>query len=157
MASTVSRFAVGCAALLVGASSAFAHQDMPRKGTCGYIASMLYPFAYQYGPVAGPGWGLNLLATFDFEARTLNGNIVLIDPNAHASVRRQQTISGPFTVAAGPFAGSYTVTANFTVDHDRVTFVWNVVPVNGGRTLLMQAGPGAPGSADGGMAGVCQF
>ena len=98
-----------------------------------------------------------MLATFDFEDRTLNGNIVLIDPNGHASLQRQQTISGPFPVAAGPFSGSYKVTANVTVDRETVAFVWNVVPVNGGRTLLMQAGPGAPGAADGGMAGVCQF
>jgi hypothetical protein len=157
MLSSVSRLAVASAALLIGASSAFAHQELPTKGTCGFLASMHYPFAYQYGSNAGPGWGLNVLATFDFDTKTFIGNVVLIDPNGPDSRQRQQLVKAPFTVSAGKNPGFFNISASFEVDNQPHTFTWHVVPVNGGRTLLMQQGPGQPHDADGGQAGVCQF
>lgn len=147
------------AAILVGASSALAAQDLPKKGTCGYLASMHYPFAYQYGADAGPGWGLNVLALLDFDTNTFVGNVVLINPAGPNSTQSQETTQRvPFTVSPGRLgAGSYTITASLHVDGGDHKFVWNVVPVNNGRTLLMQQGPGPFRDADAGVAGVCQF
>jgi len=147
------------AAIFAGASSALAAQDLPKKGTCGFLASMHYPFAYQYGPNAGPGWGLNVLAMLDFETQTFVGNVVLINPAGPNSTQMQETTERvPFKVSPGRLgAGSYTLTAALHVDGEDHTFTWNVVPVNNGRTLLMQQGPGEFRSADGGQAGVCQF
>jgi hypothetical protein len=153
---------VASVAILAGASSALAAQDLPKKGTCGFLASMHYPFAYQYRGNAGPGWGLNILATLDFETRQFAGNIVMINPGGFedpngTTTQEQQTVAGPFTISNGPFAGSYAIKATISLGSESHTFTWNVVPVNNGRTLLMQEGPGQLHSADGGVAGVCQF
>jgi hypothetical protein len=156
IASRFVRFATS-AAMLLCASSALAHQDLPKKGTCGFLASMHYPFAYQYGFNAGPGWGLNMLATFDFETRTFTGNIVMINPKGPLTTQEQQQVGGAFTISPGPFSGSYAIAATVNVGGESNTFTWNVVPVNNGRTLLMQEGPGPLRSADAGVAGVCQF
>jgi len=152
-----------CAALaafcLLGISNAFAVATMPTTGTCGFLGTLQYPFVYLY-PNPGPGWGMNIIATLNLDTKTINGNIVIQNPAGPNSTESQASFSGPFTVTAGPFTGSSTINATLTFSNNaigRTSFAWNVVPVNGGNTLLMQEGPGPVGGADGGMAGVCQF
>lgn len=145
--------------LLLGISDTFAIATMPATGTCGFLATFHYPFVYLYSN-PGPGWGMNVIAALNFDAKTISGNIVIQNPAGPNSTETQSAISGPFTVANGPFGGSSTITTTITFAGGQfppTQFVFNVLPVNGGNTLMMQGGPGPVGGADAGVAGVCQF
>lgn len=146
--------------LVIGTSSASAIASLPTSGTCGFISTMQYPFAYMYGQSPGTGWGLNVIGTLNFDTKTIAVNVVQINPALTNSTQTQQSGSGTFAVAAGPVPGSYLLTSTVTLTGGSPNpfFSWNVIPANGGNTLLLQASAvKVANAADGGMASVCQF
>jgi hypothetical protein len=154
------RAAALAALLLLVAPNAFALSTMPNTGTCGFIGSLQYPFAYMFGLNPGTGFGMNVMATLNFDTKAIAGNIVTMNPAAALTTQQQSTFSGTFTVTNGTLTGSSVVSASVTIAGSPATtnfFTWNVLPVNGGNTLLMQLAPAPAGQASGAMAGVCQF
>jgi len=143
------------AGALGGASeSAVAIAALPTSGVCGFAVSIQYPFVYIYGSSPGPGWGMNVLGTLDFGASKISANFVLQNPIGPGTTESQVQVTAPFTAAAGPIAGSTTI--SFTPSGG-TPLTFNLLAVNGGNTLLMQGFNPTAGSQDGGAAGVCQF
>ncbi|WP_143131296.1 hypothetical protein [Noviherbaspirillum humi] len=164
------------AASIAASSNALAVAAMPTTGSCAVLGNFVYSFAYQYGATAGPGWGLNILASIDFSTNTLKGVMVLMNPNASASKQANIAITAPLTVTAMPtlgngfqriegtatvtgigFASGSTPYATGVTVGDTFPISFNAVPVNNSNTLLLQMRAKAPGSADGTWTGVCQF
>ena len=135
-------------------------------GSCGMIVSV--PHNYALGTMSGtintstgaysgnfqlasPGStkGVNVLAVLDFSANTISFNVTQVtigNPNSYAT----QTQTGvAFTTAAGPLPGSYTISFTPT---GSPTINLNLLPVNGGSTVLVQGTSGGSGA----LAGVCQ-
>ena len=157
--------AVGLAAL--GLFSGFAPRaSAALSGSCGMIVSV--PHNYALGNMSGtintstgaysgnfqlasPGStkGVNVLAVLDFSANTISFNVTQVtigNPNSYAT----QTQTGvAFTTAAGPLPGSYTISFTPT---GSPTINLNLLPVNGGSTVLVQGTSGGSGA----LAGVCQ-
>jgi hypothetical protein len=143
-----------CGAALSTCAAAMGGQNtLPDRGACGFVGTWSYPFAYQYGPNAGPGWGVTTMGTFDFGAKTFAANIVLTETQMQAI--------GTFSVSPGPIPGSARLTAKFTVDGSQTTMTFNALPVGRGdsvqNSVLIQTGPGPVGSADGGFVAECKF
>ena len=129
---------------------------LPTKGTCGFLVNMHYPFAYLYDD-PGNGWGLDALGTIDFQTHTISINLVLQDhpdPPGSTFTESQLQITSPFTTAAGPIPGSFTIT--FTLP-DNSPFTINLIPVNVGKTILMQGFNPNAGSQDGSITGRCEM
>ena len=151
------------APLLFGSLNASALSSLPTSGTCAFIGSFQYPFAYTYGQDPGSGWGLNVMATLNFETKAIAGNVVQINPNPNTrplQSQQQTSFSGTFAVSNGPIPNSHLLSTTIKFAGQSTAgpgFKWNVIPVNGGNTLLVQLAPMPPESSDGGMAGVCQF
>jgi len=165
---------------ILGSSNSYALATLPTTGTCAFIGSL------QYLPNAriGPGMVQNVIATLNFETKTLVANILINLPVGPRPTpvpldkQAQYILSGPFTASAGPVEGSYNISSTINLpeilvppgtqrrcdlqgrncDPIQTRFLsWNVVPVNGGNTLLMQMVPGQEAGDEGAMAGVCQF
>lgn len=154
------RAAAALALFLFGMTNAFAIATMPNTGTCGFIGSLQYPFAYMFGLAPGTGFGMNVLATLNFDTKAIAGNLVTMNPAAALTTQQQSAFSGTFTVTPGTLTGSSVIAATVTIAASPAQtnfFTWTVVPVNGGNTLLMQLAPAPAGQASGAMAGVCQF
>ena len=141
------------AAAMLCSATAFA---VPNAGVCSFVATMSYPFAYQYGRNAGPDWGVSVLGTLDWENKVANINVVQMNPNGPASTQSQVQISGPFTVTPGPIPQSAQVNIAFTGGG---SFVLNALPTGRGMnsSVLLQLGPGPIGSADGGFVAECRL
>lgn len=148
------------AACLLFTSNAFALATMPNTGTCGFVGSLQYPFAYVFGLTPGTGFGMNVIATLNFDTKVITGNMVTMNPAGNLTTQQQTGFSGTFTVTTGTLTGSSAITASVSFTGSAATtnfFTWTVLPVNGGNTLLMQLAPAPAGQASGAMAGVCQF
>lgn len=145
---------VGSLAGLSQSASAIA--SIPTTGVCGFAVTNQYPFVYLYGASPGTGWGMNFLGTIDFGASKISGNIILQNPNGAGTTESQATFSASFTTAAGPITGSYTISFVPTPLSTN-TMTINIIPVNGGNTVLLQGFNPTAGSQDAGSAGVCQF
>ncbi|HUM01441.1 MAG TPA: hypothetical protein VL084_04100 [Thermoanaerobaculia bacterium] len=128
---------------------------IPTKGTCGFLLTMRYPFAYLYGADPGPGWGMDALGVIDFKAKTIGINFVLQDPYPVPSTEYQaQALDLPFTTSPGPVPGSFTITF---YPYPDVTFGLNLLPVNGGTSFLMQNFNPTPDAQGGSATGTCQM
>lgn len=128
---------------------------LPTKGTCGFLLNMSYPFVYLFND-PGDGWGLDALGTIDFTTKTISVNIILQDhpdPPGANFTESQLVIASPFTTVPGPVPGSFTMTFNLP---DNSPFTFNLVPVNGGKTILMQGFNPTAGSQDGSITGRCE-
>ncbi len=136
-------------------------------GSCGMIVSV--PHNYALGTMsgnintstgayngnfqlvsAGSTKGVNVLAVLDFSTNTISFNVTQVTigtPNSYAT----QTQTGvAFTSVAGPLPGSYTI--SFTPSGSPNAISLNLLPVNGGNTVLVQGTSGGSGA----LAGVCQ-
>ena len=136
------------------AQSAMAISAIPTSGTCGFVISGSYPFAGVQLSGAGStaSGSLNWLGAFDFGANTLTVNVVSQSAtnttgSNPAFTNSQSQVSLTFTVGAAT-SGMYPLTLSGG------NGVVNVIPVNGGNTLLMQQ---FITNSAGGKAGVCQF
>jgi len=129
---------------------------LPTKGTCGFLINQSYPFAYLYDD-PGNGWGLDALGTIDFQTKTISANLILQDhplPPGSTFTESQLVIIAPFTTAAGPIPGSFTITFNLP---DNSPFTFNLIPVNKGSTILMQGFNPNAGSQDASITGRCEM
>ena len=128
---------------LLSAPSAFA---FPTTGTCAMLVTQPVP----YGASVPHSKGYNILATLTFTS-AMAGTVNYVNARATyattgVSAATPEIGNFPFTLVAGPFAGSMTVTLNPT--SDPVTA--HMYAVNGDKTILVQ------GSSDL-FSGVCQF
>jgi len=157
MSGKVRKLLVGLAVVgsLGGISqSASAVASLPTSGVCGFAFTLQYPFAYLYGASPGTGYGLNFLGTINFGTSTISTNVLLQNPaSPQATTESQANFSVPFTTAAGPIPGSYAIT--FTPSSNAWTM--NLIPVNGGNTILLQAFSPVAGNQGAGIVGVCQI
>jgi hypothetical protein len=128
---------------------------LPTKGTCGFLLTMSYPFAYLHGNNPGPGWGVDALGTIDFQTSTIAINITLEDPAPLPSKQYPLTFTTTFTTSAGPIPNSPTIT--FNIPNDPSVYTINLIAVNGGKTILMQLFSPTPGSQDGSVTGTCEM
>jgi hypothetical protein len=136
-------------------ASAFAIAQIPGKGTCGFLLTMSYPFTYLHGSDPGDGWGLDALGTINFVTKTISFNITLIDPAPLPSVEAPFSFTTTFTLSPGPVPGSSTLT--FSFPDNGGTFTFNLVAVNGGKTILMQGFNPNAGGQDGSIVGKCEM
>ena len=134
---------------------ALAITQLPGKGTCGFVFTNSYPFAYLHGSDPGPGWGTSVLGTINFQTSTISLNIILIDPAPLPSTEAPVTFTTTFTTSPGPVPGSSTITFSFPNDDPVVTL--NLIAVNGGKTILMQVFSPTAGSQDGSDTGRCEM
>ncbi len=133
------------ALLLLSAPSAFA---FPTTGTCAMLVTQPVP----YGASLPHSTGYNILATLTFTSATA-GTVEYVGARATyattgVTVGTPETGSWPFTIAAGPIAGSKTFSFTDTTYGSTVTA--NMYAVNGDRTILVQG-------ANDLFSGVCQF
>jgi hypothetical protein len=133
------------ALMLLLAPSAFA---FPTTGTCAMLVTQPVP----YGASLPHSTGYNILATLTFTSATA-GTVNYVGARATyattgTTAGTPETGSWPFTIAAGPIAGSKTFSFTDTVYGSTVTA--NMYAVNGDKTILVQ------GSNDL-FSGVCQF
>lgn len=131
------------ALMLLSAPSAFA---FPTTGTCAMLVTQPVP----YGASLPHSTGYNILATLTFTS-AVAGTVSYVSARANYAITgisagTPEIGSFSFTVAAGPIAGSKTVTLNPGVD----SITAHMYAVNGDRTILVQ------GSNDL-FSGVCQF
>jgi hypothetical protein len=144
--------------------SAFAISTIPARGVCGFAISGSFPFIgvqltgkpvvstspWVTGNSPSASGSLNWLGTLDFDTNTITVNVVTQRATDNGTsptfVNSQNQTSLGFTVS-GPTNGVYVLDlgANGSI---------NVIPVNGGATLLMQQ---YVSNDAGGKAGVCQF
>jgi hypothetical protein len=134
---------------------ALAIAPLPGKGTCGFAFTNSYPFAYLNGSNPGDGWGTSVLGTINFVTKTISVNIILIDPAPLPSVEAPFSFTTTFTTSPGPIPGSSTIT--FTIPGDTTVVTMNLIPVNGGKTILMQVFSPTAGSQDGSDTGRCEM
>ncbi len=136
--------------------SAFAISTIPTTGTCGFVISGSFPFigVQLNGSGTSALGALNWLGTLDFGSNTLKVNVVSQTATGATGsapnptfVNSQVQYSIPFTVS-GPTNGIYAL--NLGTGNGSM----NLIPVNGGATLLMQQ---FVSDNAGGKAGVCQF
>ena len=159
--------AAGLAAL--GLFSGFAPRaSAALSGSCGMIVSVPHNYALgnmsgtintgtgAYNGVfqlasAGSTRGVNVLAVLDFSTNTISFNVTQVTINTPNNSYATQTQTGvAFTTAAGPLPGSYTI--SFTPTGSSTAISLNLLPVNGGSTVLVQGTSGGSGA----LAGVCQ-
>ncbi len=131
--------------LLLSAPNAFA---FPTTGTCAMLVTQPVP----YGAIVPHSTGYNILATLTFTSATA-GTVNYFSARATyatsgTTAGTPETGSWPFTIAAGPIAGSKTFSFTDTVYSHTVS--GNMYAVNGDRTILVQ------GASDL-FSGVCQF
>jgi hypothetical protein len=144
----------GGGAMLAAATVYAAPSSFPTSGVCGFAGTMSYPFVYQYGFNAGPDWGVTLLGTLDWGAKTAAINVMQINPLGPQSTEHQVQFSGPFTLNAGPIPQSAQLTITFPGGG---SFAMNALSVSKGTSILLQSGPGPVGGADGGFVAECKF
>lgn len=162
----LARISVSIAALscVFFAQSAFAISTIPARGVCGFAISGSFPFIgvqltgrpltsinpLTTGLSRSARGSLNWLGTLDFNTNTITVNVVsqtATDNGTSGSfVNTQEQTSLGFTVS-GPTNGIYVLDLGLNGSI-------NVIPVNGGSTLLMQQ---FVSDNAGGKAGVCQF
>jgi hypothetical protein len=133
------------ALMLLSAPSVFA---FPTGGTCAMLVTQPVP----YGASLPYSTGYNILATLTFTSATA-GTVEYVGARATYATTgitagTPNTGSWPFTIAAGPIAGSKTLSFTDTVYATTITA--NMYAVNGDKTILVQ------GSNDL-FSGVCQF
>jgi hypothetical protein len=116
---------------------------------------MSYPFTYLHGNDPGDGWGLDALGTINFVTKTISVNITLIDPAPLPSVEAPFSFTTTFTTSPGPVPGSSTIT--FSFPDNGGTFTFNLIAVNGGKTILMQGFNPNAGGQDGSIVGKCEM
>jgi hypothetical protein len=157
--------------LALSAPSAFAISTLPTSGTCGFAINGSFPFIgvqltglpapgisnngaiTTYYPSPSANGTLNWLGTINFGTKIITVNLVSqTATNANTGgfsqgrfVNTQEQVSIAFTVG-DPSAGMYTL--------DLGESSINVIPVNGGNTILMQQ---FQTNNPGGKTGVCQF
>lgn len=134
---------------------ALAIAPLPTKGTCGFAFPMNYPFAYVNGNDPGDGWGVDALGTINFLTKTISVNIILINPAPLPSTEAPFSFTATFTTSPGPVPGSSTIT--FTIPGDTTVVTFNLIAVNGGKTILMQGFSPTAGSQDGSSIGRCEM
>lgn len=130
---------------------------LPEKGVCAFTGTMSYPFTYMYGPNPGPGWGVTMLGSIDWQARTMAVNIVQINPAGSASTEVQVQAKGTFALSAGPIPRTALLTASLNIGNSPAVMGFNVMPVGNGSSVLIQSAAGPVGSADGGFVAECKF
>jgi len=136
------------------ASTAFATPPLPTGGVCGFSLTLAMPFADTQGSNPGTNIGLTWLGTIDFGAGTIAFNVVLQNPaSPQLTTESQAHVSVPFTSAAGPIAGSYTL--SFTPSSNEWQF--NLTPVKDGKVLLLQAWSPVAGNQAAAGFGQCRF
>ena len=92
--------------------------------------------------------GMDVLAVINFTNGTISYNVTQATITATGVSYSASTATVSFTApVAGPISGSYTISFTPTGSSSAVTF--NILPVNGGNTFLVQ-GVGDP------FHGVCQ-
>lgn len=172
--SLISRlFAIG--AFAFASASSFALAALPTTGTCGFTISGSYPFTGVQtsipgtwstvgtvttftGNSASASGSLNMLGVVDFGSNTLTINSISQSAKgstapsngtgAPSFTNTQSTVSATFTSAASSsVSGMYVLTLS-------TGGVINVLPVNGGKTILFQQ---FTSNDMGGRIGVCQF
>ena len=152
---------VGLFALIsIISGAAHATAALPTTGTCGFVGGFNYPFVYMYGGNPGAGWGVNFFGTLNFSNNTYSINILMLNPGVQGSTQpteNQTVVSGTFTVNAGPVPGSYAVSMPNFASSTGAPYVFNLLPVNNGNTILMQFWNPNSGGQDGGQVGVCQM
>ena len=131
------------ALMLLSVPNAFA---FPTTGTCAMLVTQPVP----YGAAVPHSKGYNILATLTFTS-AVGGTVSYVSARANytatgVSAGTPEIGSFPFTVAAGPIAGSMTVTLNPGAG----SITAHMYAVNGDKTILVQ------GSNDL-FSGVCQF
>lgn len=143
-----------CASHGGGGSGGGGVTGLPTKGTCGFLLTMSYPFVYLYDN-PGAGWGLDGLGTINFQTSTISVNITLQDhPPGQNFTESPLAFTAPFTILAGPIPNSSTITFNLP---DNSVFTFNLIAVNGGKTILMQGFSPSAGSQDGSITGRCEM
>jgi len=133
------------ALMLLAAPHALA---FPSTGTCAMLTTQPVP----YGQTLPATNGANQLSTITFTsatAGTMSTNAVDATYTTNGFVFGGSGFftDVPFTLTAGPIAGSKTLTASFAAG---VSFNANMYSVNGDKTILVQG-------KDDIFTGVCQF
>ena len=99
---------------------------------------------------SGSTKGVNVLAVLDFGTNTISFNVTQVTIGTPNSYSTQTQTAVSFTSVAGPLPGSYTI--SFTPSGSANAISLNLLPVNGGNTVLVQGTSGGSGA----LAGVCQ-
>ena len=98
----------------------------------------------------GTTTGSNYLMYFDFNSKTLEINVVGLKTWGVASIITSSVSAknGTITVANGPLTNTFTVTGTFYSPGYSFVSSYNLMPVNGGATLLLQEGTAESGDKE---------
>jgi hypothetical protein len=158
---------------VLGASIANALPAMPSSGSCAFLITQPVPLGITIFPYKGTGY--NIMGTLSFSNSTtgvMNGvfvNVTYTNQDAptyeHSAILKNVPFKVTAMTDANGFPGGYilegeggtsykTISPNTSIT---VRIYVNVVPVNDGRSILMQLSSRNAGSGIGPGSGVCQF
>lgn len=94
----------------------------------------------------GSTTGSNYLMYFDFTNKRFEINVVGLKTWGVAKIitSSESAKNGTITIANGPLTNTFTVTGTFYTPGYSFVSSYNLMPVNGGATLLLQEGTGIP-------------
>jgi hypothetical protein len=98
---------------------------------------------------------VDALGTIDFQTSTISVNITLMDPAPLPSTQSPFAFTTTFTTSTGPIPNSSTIT--FNIPNDPTVLTFNLIAVNGGKTILMQGFNPTAGGQDGSITGRCEM
>lgn len=98
----------------------------------------------------GSTTGSNYLMYFDFTNKIFEINVVGLKTWGVAKIitSSESAKNGTITVANGPLTNTFTVTGTFYTPGYSFVSSYNLMPVNGGATLLLQEGTAASGDSE---------
>lgn len=159
--------------LLLVTNAGYALPAMPSSGTCAFLITQPVPFGITSFPFKGTGY--NVMGTLSFNNSTsgiMNGVFVNVTytnqdgptyehsailknvPFKITSMTDANGFSGGFILEGEGGSGYKTIAPNIPIT---VGIFANVVPVNDGKSILMQLSARSAGSGPGPGSGVCQF
>jgi hypothetical protein len=167
-----------CASLLLVVTNAvYALPAMPSSGSCAFLITQPVPLGITNYPFTGTGY--NLMGTLTFTSSSSgNLNMVAVNVtyrNSDSPVYEHSAVVNnfPFTITpmtnSNGFSGGYVLkaiqsasssafkTTSPNTNLTNVVIYANLVPVNDGKSILMQLTATKAGEGPGPGSGVCQF
>jgi len=163
--------------LLVVTNAVYALPAMPSSGSCAFLITQPVPLGITNYPFTGTGY--NLMGTLTFTSSSSgNLNMVAVNVtyrNSDSPVYEHSAVVNnfPFTITpmtnSNGFSGGYVLkaiqsasssafkTTSPNTNLTNVVIYANLVPVNDGKSILMQLTATKAGEGPGPGSGVCQF
>ena len=159
--------------LLTITNAVYALPAMPSSGTCAFLITQPVPFGISNFPYRGTGY--NFMGTLSFSNSTsgfLNGvfvNVTYTSQNSpqyeHSAILKKvpfkitpmtdlNGFSGGYIIEGSGGTGYKTISPNVPLE---VGIYANIIPVNDGKSILMQLSAPSSASGPGPGSGVCQF